>query len=185
MAKRIGRMRGDNDNPDVGAGGAFLPSTRAVFLPAILIVGGYAAAFAWLWLQGRGDGALARLCLLVLAVGGPFLLAHAVLRRFTVRIDVMPHAVYAHTGFPRKAPDEIPYALIRRLTLRRGPVGRLTGSGTLVFEIAGGTAIVVADLARPDQALRAIGRLIDDAALGLVALSAPAEPAERRSVLQR
>lgn len=178
-------MRGDNDNPDVGAGGSFTPSTRAIFLPTLLIVSGYAAAFALLWVFGRGDGALARLCLLVLAIGGPFLVAHAVLRRFTVRVDVMPHAVYAHSGFPRNAPDEIPYALIRRLTLRRGPVGRLTGSGTLVFEIAGGTSIAVADLARPEQALRAIGRLIDEAALGLVPVAAPAEPDERRSVFLR
>jgi membrane protein YdbS with pleckstrin-like domain len=184
-AKRIRRMRGDNDNPDVGAGGPFLPSTRAIFLPAILILSGYAFAFAALWWLGRGDGALARLCLLVLAVGGPFLLAHGVLRRFTVRLDVMPHAVYAHGGFPRKAPDEIPYALIRRLTLRQGPVGRLTGSGTLVFEIAGGTTITIADLARPRQALRAIGRLVDAAALGLVPFHAPAEPHDRRSVGQR
>jgi membrane protein YdbS with pleckstrin-like domain len=178
-------MRGDNDNPDDGAEGPFFPSTRAVFLPTVVIVSGYAAAFASLWFFGRGEGALARLCLLVLAVGGPFLVAHAVLRRFTVRIDVMPHAVYAHTGFPRNAPEEIPYALIRRLTLRQGPVGRLTGSGTLVFEIAGGTSIAVADLARPHHALRVIGRLIDDAARGFVPAAAPAEPGERRSIFQR
>jgi len=177
-------MRGDNDNPDVGAGGSFLPSAIAVFLPSILIIGGYAAAFATLWLLGRGDGALARLCLLVLAIGGPFLLAHAVLRRFTVRVDVMPHAVYVHTGFPRSAPDEIPYALIRRLTLARGPVSRLTGSGTLVFEIAGGARIAVADLARPGEALRAIGRLIDEAALAFVPDAEPLETAQSRSVLQ-
>ncbi|WP_187972194.1 PH domain-containing protein [Aquibium microcysteis] len=178
-------MRGDNDNPDVGAEGSFLPSARAVFLPTVVIVIGYAVVLAVLWFFGRGDGALARLCLVVLAVGGPFLIAHAILRRFTVRIDVMPHAVYAHTGFPRKAPDEIPYALIRRLTLRQGPVGRLTDSGTLLFEISGGTSIMVADLARPHHALRVIGRLIEDAAVGFVPAAALAEPEDQRSILQR
>lgn len=176
-------MRGDNDNPDVGAGGSFLPSGRAIFLPAFLIVGGYAAVFLALWLLGRGEGGLARLCLLVLAVGGPFLVAHAVLRRFTIRVDVMPHAVYVHSGFPRSTPDEIPYALIRRLTLARGPIGRLTDSATLVFEIAGGTRIAVADLARPDEAFRAIGGLIDKAALDLE--TAPGEASGLRSVHRR
>lgn len=176
-------MRGDNDNPDVGAGGSFLPSGRAIFLPTIVIVAGYAAVLLSLWLLGRGEGALARLCLVVLAVGGPFLAAHAVLRRFTIRVDVMPHAVYVHSGFPRSAPDEIPYLLIRRLTLTRGPVDRLAGSGTLVFEIAGGTRIAAAHLARPGEALRAVGRLIDEASRILE--TAPAEAAAFRSVLQR
>lgn len=176
-------MRGDNDNPDVGAGGSFVPSGRAIFLPTILIVAGYAVVLLCLWLLGWGEGALARLCLVALAVGGPLLAAHAVLRRFTIRVDVMPHAVYVHSGFPRSAPDEIPYALIRRLTLARGPIGRLTGSATLVFEIAGGTRIAVDHLARPDEAFRAIGRLVEEAAQA--PRTAPPEASGLRSVLQR
>jgi membrane protein YdbS with pleckstrin-like domain len=177
-------MRGDNDNPDVGAGGPFLPSAIALFLPMILIVGGYTATFLALWLFGLGDGTLARLCLLVLALGGPFMAAHAVLRRFTIRIDVMPHAVYVHTGFPRKAPVEIPYALIGRLTLKRGPIGRLTGSGTLIFDVAGGTRIETADIARPGEALRAIGRLVEHAAITFVHEADVMEPDGSRSVLR-
>lgn len=178
-------MRGDNDNPDVGAGGSFVPSARAVFLPSLVIIVGYAVAFLSLWLLGQGEGTLARLCLLVLTVGGPFLLAHAVLRRFTIRVDVMPHAVYVHTGFPRGSPYEIPYALIRRLTLKQGPLGRLTGSGTLEFEIAGSTRISAADLARPGEALGAIGRLVGEAALAFVPTADAAEQDGSRSVLQR
>ena len=177
-------MRGDNDNPDVGAGGSFLPSARAIFLPTIVIVVGYAGALLSLWLLGRGESNLARLCLLVLAFGGPFLAAQAVLRCFTIRVDVMPHAVYVHTGFPRKAPVEIPYALIRRLTLDRGPVGRLTGSGTLVVEVVGGARIEVVDIARPGEALRAIGRLVEEAARSRAPMDAVAEPGGSRSVQQ-
>jgi len=161
-------MRGDNDNPSVEAGGSFLPSGRAIFLPSGLIVGGYAAAFLTLWLLGHGEDTLARLCLLVLALGSPFLAAQAVLRRYTIRVDVRPHAVYVHSGFPRRAPHEIPYALIRRLTLTRDPVGRLTGSGTLVLDMIDGTAVTVADLARPGAALRAIGRRMDATAVAVV-----------------
>lgn len=166
-------MRGENDNPDVGAGGAFLPSSAAVFLPTLVIVGGYALAWSGLWLAGLSGGALGRLCLIVLAVGGPFLVAHAVLRRFTTRVEVLPHAVFVHAGFPRGEPVEIPYALIRRLTVARGPVGRLTGTGTLIFEVAGGARVAAADLARPGHALAVIGRLIDEAAL---AFTPPVRP---------
>ncbi len=161
---RFGRMRGENDNLDVGAEGAFLPSTVSVLLPAAVILGGYGLTYAWLALTGRGDGALARLCLIVLALGGPFLIAHAVLRRFTARVDVMSHAVFVHTGFPRSEPYEIPYALIRRLTSSRGPVGRLTGSGTLVFELSTRQTICVADIARPSQAISVIGHRIEEVA---------------------
>jgi hypothetical protein len=101
-------MRGDNDNPDVGGGGTFVPSTVAVFLPSAVIVGGYLAAWTGLWIAGRGDGALARLCLLVLSLGGPFLVAHALLRRFTARVEVLPQAVMVHAGFPRSEPVAVP-----------------------------------------------------------------------------
>ena len=161
---RFGRMRGENDNLDVGAEGAFLPSTVSVMLPAAVILGGYGLTYAWLAVAGRGDGALARLCLIVLALVGPFLIAHAVLRRFTARVDVMAHAVFVHTGFPRSEPYEIPYALVRRLTLSRGPIGRLTGSGSLVFELSTGRTICVADLARPSQAIAVIGRRMEEVA---------------------
>jgi membrane protein YdbS with pleckstrin-like domain len=154
-------MRGENDNPDLDAGGTFVPSTFAVFLPTIIILSGYLAALVGLWLAGRGDGALARLCLLVLVLGGPILVAHALLRRFTARIAVLPLTVTVHAGFPRSEPFTVPYALIRRVTVAHGPVGRLTGSGTLIFEVAGAGRIVVPDIARPSEALAAIGRLID------------------------
>ncbi|RST88057.1 PH domain-containing protein [Aquibium carbonis] len=178
-------MRGDNDNPDVGSGGPFLPCAAALFLPMVLITAGYAATLLTLWYVGLGDGTLARLCILVLALAVPFLAAHALLRRFTIRIDVFPHAVYVHTGFPRRAPIEIPYALIGRLTLERGPVGRLTGSGTLVFEVAGGMRIEAADIARPSEALRAIGRLVGASAVSFVPATDVMEPDGSRSVLQR
>ena len=171
-------MRGDIDNPGGEAGGSFLPSSRAIFLPSSLIIGGYAAAFLTLWMLGHGQDMLARLCLLVLALGGPFLAAQAVLRRYTIRVDVRPHAVYVHSGFPRRAPHEIPYAQIRRLALTRDPVGRLTGSGTLVFEILDGTRVTVADLARPDAALRAVGRRIDGTAVAV----APQPTSRNRTV---
>ncbi len=160
-------MKGENDNGDIGAGGPFLPSSWSVFLPAGVIIAGYSMAYAAVALAGRADGALGRLCLIVVALGGPFLIAHALLRRFTTRVDAMSHAVFVHTGFPRSEPHEIPYALIRRLTLSRGPVERLTRSGTLIFELSGGRVISVSDLARPSEALAVIGRRIEEVPRGI------------------
>ena len=152
-------MRGVNDNADLGTGGPFLPATVAVFLPSLIIICGYGMLFSALALAGRADGAIARLCIAVIALGGPFLLAHAALRRFTIRADLMPHAAYLHTGFPAGQPFEAPYGLIRRAEVRRGLVGRLTGSGTLVVELLDGRRIAVCDLARPDAAAAAIEHL--------------------------
>lgn len=153
-------MRGVNDNADLDTGGPFLPATVAVFLPSLIIICGYGMLLAALALAGRADGAIARLCIAVVALGGPFLLAHAALRRFTTRVDLMPHAAYLHTGFPAGQPFEIPYRLIRRACVKRGFAGRLTGSGTLVVELLDGRRIAVCDLARPDAAAASIARLV-------------------------
>lgn len=153
-------MRGVNDNADLGTGGPFVPSTLSVFLPSLVIIAGYGLLLLTLVLGGRGDGAIARLCLAVLALGGPFLLAHAALRRFTTRADLLPHAAYLHTGFPAGQPHEVPYDAIRRAFVRHGLAGGLTGAGTLVVELLDGRRISVCDLARADAAVAALERLM-------------------------
>ncbi|QDZ01989.1 PH domain-containing protein [Nitratireductor mangrovi] len=149
-------MHGVNDNPEPRHGGPFVPSTLSLFLPTIVVVVGYGLLLSFLFAAGRGDGALARLCIVVLAIGGPFLIAHAVLRRFTISVAVMPRALYLHRGFPHSQPFEIPYALIDRVSVRRGLPGRIAGSGALVVTLANGRRVVVGDLAQPHAAARAI-----------------------------
>lgn len=175
-------MRGENDNLDVGAGGPFLPSAISVLLPAGVIIVCYGMTYLALALAGRAEGMLAGFCLIVVALGGPFLISHALLRRFTARIDVMAHAVFVHTGFPRREPFEIPYALIRRLTMSRGPVDRLTGSGTLAFELATGQTICVSDIARPGQAIAAVRCRIEEMSNGFASRNNVAEKAEPAAI---
>ena len=151
-------MRGVNDNPQPGFGGPFLPSALSLFLPTLTILSGYGVVLAGLVVAGRGDGALARLCIVVLALGGPFLIAHATLRAFTIRVAVMPRTLYVHRGFPSSQAQDIPYRLIERVAIRRGLAGRISGSGALVVTLLGGRRIVVGDLKNPDRARAAILR---------------------------
>lgn len=153
-------MRGVNDNAGLITGGSYLPSTLAVFLPSLVIIGGYAALLCALVVAGRADGAIARLCMVVLAVASPFLLAHAALRRFTSRVDLMPHAAYLHVGFPSGQPYEVPYGLIHRAFVRTRLVGRLIGGATLVVELVDGRRIAVQCLAEAGVAATALERLV-------------------------
>lgn len=149
-------MRAENDNTDEPGGGRFLPSTLSLFLPVIVIAAGYCLLLAVLGLAGRADGAIARLSMMVLTLIVPFLVAHAVLRRATARLLVLPHAVHLHPGFPRSERYEIPYGLIRAMRVRRGFGGRIARSGTLVMELASGQRVAACDLADPDAAMAAI-----------------------------
>jgi membrane protein YdbS with pleckstrin-like domain len=174
-----GIMRAQNDNADTG-GGHFAPSALALFLPAAVIIGGYGLLLALLAVAGKADGAIARLCMIVLALAAPFLVAHAVLRRITTRVDVFSHAVHLQPGFPSNQRHVVPYALIRAVRVRRGPGGRLAGSGTLSIELTNGGRIAACDLAAPELARQAIeARRSSPKTADL-----PAQPAEMPEILR-
>lgn len=170
-------MRGVNDNSGAPAGGPFVASSLSVFLPSIVIIAGYAAVLVALVLAGRSGGALARLCMVVLGLGGPFLLAHALLRRLTVRVDLMPHAAYLNAGFPSLGPVEVEYGRVRSAKVLSGLVGRLAGAGTLVVDLDGGGRAMVADLRGAAAAAAAIER---EAAMAKAAATAPVRIAPPR-----
>ena len=148
-------MRAQNDNAEIG-GGPFAPSTTALFLPAALIVAGYGTFLTALILLGMGDSAIARLCMVVLALAAPFLIAYAVLRRVTTRLDIFSHAVHLQPGFPKNEQYVVPYALIRSVRVRRGLGGWLSRSGTVSIELTNGAPIAACDLAEPERARDAI-----------------------------
>lgn len=159
-------MLGENDNLAVGSGIAYHPSMAALFAPVIVVAAGYALLSAWLWYAGISDSNIARLSIIVLTIGVPILCAHAVLRYFTIRIQLQSGFVLASTGFPRGEPRKIPYQLIRDLVIKRGFAGRLADSGTLVFHLVTGQTIAVCDLARPALIREEIERQIDAGELG-------------------
>lgn len=151
-----GIMRGANDNAESAGSGPFMASARGLTLPIVAIGLLYGLPLVGLLVAGQGEGALARLCILALCLSLPFLIAYAVLRRVTARIDVMPHTLLLHPGFPRTGQFVVPYSVIRGIRVRRGLGGRLSGASTLVVDLAGGAPFVVADLADADAARIAI-----------------------------
>ncbi len=164
-------MLGENDNLVAKFPEGFRPSKIALFLPIGIVAGGYACLLSWLLLTGSYGSGITRLAIVVLSVGVPFLVAHAVLRYFTIQIRTLPHALMLHTGFPRGEPYEIPYSLIRAIDIKRGIGGRIAGSGTLIFRLVTGQNITVCDLDNPKQARMEIERLVDT-----TGLPAQAEP---------
>jgi membrane protein YdbS with pleckstrin-like domain len=149
-------MRGENDNAASGGTGPFRASALSLLVPATVFAAFYGLVAAGLFLTGKGEGALARLAIVALSAGLPFLIAYAVLRRATARVDVMPHALLLQPGFPSVRQHAVPYRSIRSVSVRTGIGGRLSGSATLVVELAGGSRRAVADLADAEAARGAV-----------------------------
>jgi hypothetical protein len=115
----------------------------ALFLPGLVVAIGYAALWIILFVNGRGDGALARVCLLVLVIVVPLLFAYAGLRLSTTRLMLRGAHLEAHPGFPARDPIVVNYPAVAGLTLRRGLSGWITGAGSLVIERENGPAVIV------------------------------------------
>ena len=127
-----------------------------IYLPTAVIALLY--AFGWLLLVaiGRIDTGLARLFVVVLAVGVPLLLAHAFLRYQTIRIEVLEGAIRFHRGWPAEGPVVMPCSMIRAVRVRRGLSGRLFGGGTVALDLITGDRTAIADMRDPDGACAAI-----------------------------
>lgn len=128
-------------------------SAFALFLPALVVAAGYGMLLIALVLGDRGNGPLARVCLIVVVIGVPLLLAYAGLRLSTTRLTLHAAHMEAHPGFPVRDPVVIPYSAVSGLSLRRGLSGWITGAGSLMIERGDGPPITVSGLARPDAAL--------------------------------
>ena len=128
-------------------------SALALFLPALVVAVGYGALLAALVFNGRGEGALARICLMVVVIVVPLLLAYAGLRLSTTQLTLHAGFLEAHPGFPARDPVMISYADVSGFSLRRGLSGWITGAGTLVIERGNGRPVIVPGLSNPDAAL--------------------------------
>lgn len=128
-------------------------SPLALFLPGLVVAAGYGALLLALFFSGKGEGALARVCLLVLVIVVPLLFAHAGLRLSTTRLTLHAARLEAHPGFPARDPEIIPYAAVTGVSLRRGLSGWITGAGSLVIERDNGMPVVVSGLSNPDAAM--------------------------------
>lgn len=157
--------RKNTGSGDASRRGVWRASALALFLPGLVVAGGYAALWLFLSATGRGEGALARVCLLVLVIGVPLILAYAGLRLSTLGLTLRGAHLEAHPGFPVRDPVSVAYPAVTRLVLKRGLSGWLTGAGSLVIERENGPPVVVAGLADPDSAIADLSARL--AALGV------------------
>ena len=126
-----------------------------VFMPTLVVAVLYFMGWLLLLLLGRGEGTLAKLFVLVLAVGVPLLTIHAFLRFNTTRVQMCDAFIRYHPGWPKRFLVDLPYALVERVSVTRGLSGRMFGGGTLVLHLIIGEKVYVADLSDPDKACEA------------------------------
>jgi len=134
-----------------------------LFIPTIVIAMIYSVAWLVLVALGRIDTAIARLFVIVMAIGVPLLIAHAFLRYQTIRLQINEAGVLCHPGWPKEMLIEIDAGLIEKVVVKRGLAGRLFGGGTLVLHLATGSKVVIADLGDPDKAREAVEAMIASA----------------------
>lgn len=127
-----------------------------IFAPTIIILMAYSISWLLLALADMSDSNLARLFIVVMSVFVPLLAAHAFLRFQTIRLQVNDDCLFCHPGWPKDLPIEVPISMVENVVVKRGLSGRLFGGGTLVLHLAAENQIVIADLAEPDEAKRAI-----------------------------
>lgn len=123
-----------------------------IFVPTMVICGLYLAGWIALYAMGKSGGGLARLFIVVLAIGVPLLFAHAFLRYQTIAIDIFDTHVRYHTGWPKSEPVVVPLTMISTADYTRGMSGRMFGGGTVVLKLIAGEAIGIADIAAPSEA---------------------------------
>ncbi|MBL4890687.1 MAG: PH domain-containing protein [Rhizobiaceae bacterium] len=126
-----------------------------VFIPTLVVTVLYFFGWLLLLLLGRGEGTLAKLFVLVLAVGVPLLTIHAFLRFNTTRVQMCNAFIRYHPGWPKRFLVDLPYALVEKVSIRRGISGRIFGGGTLVMHLTIGEKVYVPDLSDPEGACEA------------------------------
>ncbi len=130
-----------------------------IFVPTLAIGLLYSLAWLGLALLGKSDTGLARLFIVVMAVGVPLLAAHAFLRFQTIRLQINEGHVLCHPGWPKELPIDVPLEMIESIRVRRGLSGRLFGGGTIIIRLVTGNTVAIADLAEPVTAHRKIAKV--------------------------
>lgn len=129
----------------------FKPSIVGQFLPSVIIALGYGLLWGWLYWQGQGGTALARLSLAVVLLVVPLLIAYGVVKQITTFVDVFGSNIKINRGMPRSEVIEAPFAFIERSEIVYGLLGRFTNSATVRIHLASGKVVSVAGIDRANQ----------------------------------
>ena len=132
-----------------------------LFAPAILVALVYGLMWLVLVLLGRGDGAVARICLLVFSIGSPLLLVYGFLRYNSVWIALAGDELCLARGWPRLSHDQIPLGKISGIRLRQSFVGRHFHVGEVLVETRDGQRYRVSDIADPEMIVRELNGALD------------------------
>ena len=127
-----------------------------IFAPTFIIFILYVAGWIILYLLGGSGDRLARLFIVVLAVGVPILFAYAFLRYQTVSIEIFDKYLRYHKGWPKADPAVISYTSIKKADLTQGLSGRMFGGGTVTLQLETGAVIGIADVKKSNEAVENI-----------------------------
>ena len=119
-----------------------------VFLPSLVIALLYGGLWSWFSAGDAADG-LARVALLVVAVGVPMLLAHAAIRFFGAEIVTADEALIARPGVPKRTEARVRVEDVVTVSIRRGLIGRVFDVGTVIVTDRSGQSVAVPDMAAP------------------------------------
>ncbi len=131
-----------------------------IFVPTVVISVLYLVGWVILYFMELSGGNLARLFIVVLAVGVPLLFANAFLRYQTIAIELFESHLKYHTGWPKAEPVVLPYAIVDNVRYSRGLSGRLFGGGTVIVQLLAGEAIGIADVEKPEDAAEKIVQMM-------------------------
>lgn len=163
-------MLGVNDNPLAPVGPvecrkAFRVSQTAFLAPAIGVAALFLGTWFSLWLAGQGTSPMARLALLGGCLASPILAAHGLLAAASQRVQLLAHAIVVEQGVTAPRRETLSYDFITGLAVRTSLNGRLTGSASLVLDLADGGRVVVSglrDAARAHDAVATMARRRQD-----------------------
>ncbi|MCP4184936.1 MAG: PH domain-containing protein [Hyphomicrobiales bacterium] len=131
-----------------------------IFAPTFVICFLYLAGWVILFILGKSGDSLARLFIVVLAVGVPILFAYAFLRYQTISIEIFDKYLRYHSGWPKADPVVIPYALIKNADFSKNLTGRLFGGGTVTLQLDPEKFISIADVEKTSEARKNITAMI-------------------------
>ena len=121
-----------------------------VFLPSLVIALLYGGLWAWFSGGEAADG-LARVALLVVAVGVPMLLAHAAVRFVGAEIVLRKETLTARPGVPKRTETRVRVDDVVKVSIRRGLIGRVFDVGTVILTDRSGLSVTVPDMAAPSH----------------------------------
>ncbi len=133
-----------------------------LFAPAALVALIYGLMWLVLVLLGRGDGVVARICILVFSIGSPLLLVYGFLRYNSVWIAMAGPEICLARGWPRLAHVQIPLDDIASIRLVQNFIGRKFGVGEIVVETRDGRSYRVSDIGEPEAVAGELNQALND-----------------------